>query len=80
MDRNNRGCGSESRRTVVAHIAGRERVRSLAALLGMDAQAVAEGLLEAVANDPSLPSLHVPVAAVPRSYAARTRQHLRPQH
>ncbi len=66
----------------MAHIAGRERVRGLAALLGMDAQAVAEGLLEAVANDPSLPGVDVPVAALPHSRVARAcqRPHLRPQH
>jgi hypothetical protein len=42
------------RRTVVIGLTHRERVRELAKFLGLDAESVAEGLVEAVHQDPSL--------------------------
>jgi hypothetical protein len=42
------------RRTVVVGLAHRERVRELARFLGLDAESVAEGLVEAVDRDPAL--------------------------
>ena len=42
------------RRSVVVGLAHRERVRELAKFLGLDAESVAEGLVEAVDRDPSL--------------------------
>jgi hypothetical protein len=42
------------RRTVVIGLTHRERVRELAKFLGLDAESVAEGLVEAVERDPSL--------------------------
>jgi hypothetical protein len=44
----------QDRRMVVVGLAHRERVRELAKFLGLDAGAVAEGLVEAVEQDPSL--------------------------
>ena len=49
------------RRTVVAGLSNRDRVRELARLLGTDAGSVAEGLVVAVERDPLLkrsPALH----------------------
>jgi hypothetical protein len=42
------------RRTIVIGLAHRERVRELARFLGLDAESVAEGLVEAVEQDVSL--------------------------
>ena len=42
------------RRTVVVGLAHRERVRELARFLGLDAESIAEGLVEAVDRDPAL--------------------------
>ena len=42
------------RRTVVVGLAHRERVRELARFLGMDAESIAEGLVDAVDRDPAL--------------------------
>jgi hypothetical protein len=42
------------RRTVVVGLAHRERVRELAKFLGLDAESVAEGLVDAVDRDPAL--------------------------
>ena len=45
---------SPDRRTVVVGLAHRERVQELARFLGMDAESIAEGLVEAVDRDPAL--------------------------
>jgi hypothetical protein len=42
------------RRTVVVGLAHRERVRELARFLGLDAESIAEGLVEVVERDPAL--------------------------
>lgn len=42
------------RRTVVVGLSHRERVRELARFLGLDAEAVAEGLVDAIDRDPAL--------------------------
>lgn len=42
------------RRTVVVGLAHRERVQELAKFLGLDAESIAEGLVEAVDRDPAL--------------------------
>lgn len=42
------------RRTVVVGLAHRERVRELARFLGMDAESIAEGLVDAIDRDPAL--------------------------
>lgn len=42
------------RRTVVIGLAHRERVRELARFLSLDAESIAEGLVEAVDRDPAL--------------------------
>jgi hypothetical protein len=42
------------RRTVVVGLAHRERVMELAKFLGLDAESIAEGLVEAVDRDPAL--------------------------
>lgn len=42
------------RRTVVIGLAHRERVRELARFLGLEAEAIAEGLVDAVEHDPAL--------------------------
>jgi hypothetical protein len=42
------------RRTVVIGLAHRERVRELAKFLGLDAETVAEGLVDAIDRDPAL--------------------------
>lgn len=42
------------RRTVVIGLAHRERVRELARFIGLDAEAIADGLVEAVDRDPAL--------------------------
>ena len=42
------------RRTVVVGLAHRDRVRELAKFLGLDAESVAEGLVDAVDRDPVL--------------------------
>lgn len=42
------------RRTVVVGLAHRERVRELARFLGMDAESVAEGLVDVIDRDPAL--------------------------
>ena len=42
------------RETAVVGLAHRERVRELARFLGMDAESVAEGLVEVVDRDPAL--------------------------
>ena len=42
------------RRTVVIGLAHRERVRELARFLSLDAESIAEGLVEAIDRDPAL--------------------------
>lgn len=42
------------RQTVVIGLAHRERVRELGRFLGLDAEVIAEGLVEAVDRDPAL--------------------------
>ena len=42
------------RRTVVVGLAHRERVRELARFIGMDAECIAEGLVDVVDRDPAL--------------------------
>lgn len=42
------------RRTVVIGLAHRERVRELARFIGLDAEVIADGLVEAVDRDPAL--------------------------
>lgn len=46
--------GSWQRRTAVVEIGRRKNVRELAAFLGLDAVAVAEGLVDAAERDPAL--------------------------
>ena len=43
-----------ARRAAVIGLAHRERVQELAKFLGLDAESVAEGLVEAVEQDPAL--------------------------
>lgn len=54
MERISRVRVPPDRRTVVVGLAHRERVRELARFLGLDAESVAEGLVDVVERDPAL--------------------------
>ena len=54
MERTSHAQVATDRHTVIAGLAHRERVRELARFLGMDAESVAEGLVEVLDRDPAL--------------------------